>query len=117
MHSIFGLLPDDGVIGFHDLVGALGASFGREAVHENRIRRLPHDVSRDAETGEIFFTLRGFIFLAHGCPDVGVDGVRPSDVVQVMADDALADSRVVASINRRLIWRVVFRSQTHEFKR
>ena len=110
MHSIFGLLPDDGVVGFHDLVGALGASLRREAVHENRVWRFSHDITGDAETGKVFFTLRGFVFLAHGCPDVGVDGVGAGDIVQVVADDALADSRVVASINRRLIRGVIFRA-------
>ncbi len=67
MHSVFGLLEDDGLGGFHDGVGDFEASFGGEAVHEHGV--IPPGGLKEflgyLEGLKVFLSLFKFIFFAH----------------------------------------------------
>src|SRR5204863_4695689 len=94
VHAVLGLVVDDRLRRVDDVVGDLQAALGREAVHEDSgggagAAGLLHEFGGYLVLGEDFAAFGNLVDaagLAHGDPDVGVDGVVTLDGVQVGRD-------------------------------
>ena len=80
VHTVFGLVEDDGLRAVEHRVRYFGIAMGRQAVHEDCIGlSVCHQRFIDLIRLEDWCTLRGFMFEAHAGTDIGVDRVRTCD--------------------------------------
>ena len=87
MQPIFRLIEDRRGRRVHHVVGHLDAAVGRQAVHEDRVRTgRPHQRRVHLKRLEDAGTGRGFLFLSHRCPHVGVHGVGAVDGFKILAN-------------------------------
>src|ERR1700740_2865684 len=63
-----------------DCVGDFFTAMRRQTVHEDRmLRSIAEQLVINLIAAEDLLALRGFVFLSHTGPDIGIDRVRPTN--------------------------------------
>ena len=89
VQPVLGLIEDHRHRRLEDVGRDFFVTVGRQAVHERgAIARMPHHRHGHLIAVECALPLRGFGFLSHRRPDVGVDGVGTSDRLDGIAEQA-----------------------------